>query len=378
MAGPITWRTVMGASLSEASRPMEAAQRAIQGGISGLQSLVEQGQEIAQNGIDRTNEANVQAFLDRLQGARTLEEVAALQQSGALDPLKAALAPKDLARVRGAEDARAATLMQQITAKNTFEAQQAAAKAAPIKDQALSLYMTGDPQKQAQARALLEANPGIPQADVMRAMVEFDAAKSNRDTQAALNPLRVEEAQLNIKNSRTNAAYTEEQRKQLADQRVAMQEQARLAAERQLLVDTGNVYADGLYDPNDSADLMKLMADTGIGDDAGERQAIIKRLSKLAEMEVESLGEDGKVVKRKVPLPKSLVRQAILGSSDQWVNMWNQGFANSMEKNLRDALKVSRDSAGRLRNPVVEDFDRMMTNRLGVSQLPPVLGKPPK
>jgi hypothetical protein len=365
----------MGASLSEASRPMEAAQRAIQGGIGGLQTLVADQQQIAQAGVDRGNEANVQKFLDRLQGARTPEEVLALQQTGELDTLRSALTPKDLARVRGAEETRAASLMQQLTAKSTFETQQAAAKAAPIKDQIMSMYMTGDPAQQARAKELFAANPNIPGgAELVKSMNAFDQDKATRDFQAKLNPLKLQEAELSIENNKSSAAYQEEQRKLLADQRAAQATQNRLQAEAQFLRETGNVYADGVFNPNDTQALHEMMVKAGIGDDPGERQAVIERLSKIANQELEYRDADGKIRKQSIPVPMSLARQAILGSKDQMFNLWNQGYANTMEKNLRASMRAGLENKDAPKNQVVKDFEAYMLNRMGVVAAPPVTG----
>lgn len=121
MAEPITWRTVAGNALENAWRPMQGAVTTIDTGFDRLMKMIEGRQEVNQGVADRAREANVQTLLDKYQSAATPEQLAQMQASGELDPLKAAIDPRDAARVRGADEAR-------LTAVRTL--QQAGRKAA--------------------------------------------------------------------------------------------------------------------------------------------------------------------------------------------------------------------------------------------------------
>lgn len=390
MAGPITWRTVMGQSLAEAGRPMEAAQRSISSALTGLGSLVSEQQQLNQNAVDAGREANVQAFLERLQGAQSVDDVAALKSSGELDTLRSALTPKDLVRVRGAEDARATALMQQAAAQRTFASQEAAAKAAPIKDQVLTLFQSGDPANRAKAQELIAANPQFQWADTIKTMADFDAQKQQRDFAAQMNPLRLQEAQSNIAAAAANREASVEQRNAAKLAQEAAMAAAKLEQERQYLKETGNEYADGLLTPDRAPELLEFMTKNGIGDDVGERQAVIKRFLEMnGKVEIdrikEVVGKDGKVkyekVKDSVPISFARAREAIAGSKDQMVNLWNQGYANTAESNLKASLKATMpmqtvDGRAYTQNKAAFDYDQYMENRNGAVKAAPVVGKP--
>lgn len=158
MAAPITWQNVTGPSLAQAAIPMESAAKLILDGFDRAGKTLT-GYNTQQQAIeDRGADAQVQSFLERLQRVRSPEEVAALQASGELDTLRAGLRPQDLAKVRGAEDARISSLMQQTTAKNTFDDALAKRAADPIFEQFRLAGLNGDEATQAK---LLAENPSL-------------------------------------------------------------------------------------------------------------------------------------------------------------------------------------------------------------------------
>lgn len=127
MASPITWQTIQGRSLGEAAVPMHYAAQSIMGGFDRMGKAFDEQQAIAQKQLNTADEANVQGFLDRLQQARTPEEVAALEASGEMDAYTGAINNKALLeKLRGGYASRTAGLMQQTTAQNAFADQQLA------------------------------------------------------------------------------------------------------------------------------------------------------------------------------------------------------------------------------------------------------------
>ena len=121
MASPITWQNVQGRSLSEAAIPMQAASQSILGGFDRLGKVLDDYQGMEKKKLDMADEVNVQGFLDRLQSAGSPEEVAALQASWELERYTSAINnPANLAKLRGAGDARTTALMQQLGAKQEF------------------------------------------------------------------------------------------------------------------------------------------------------------------------------------------------------------------------------------------------------------------
>ena len=159
MASPITWQNVQGRSLAEAAIPMQAASQSILGGFDRLGKVFDAYQDMEKKKLDLADEANVQGFLDRLDRAKTPEDVAKLQASGELERYTSAINnPANLAKLRGAGDARTTALMQQIGAQQKFGADQQDRADAPIRDQVAVLNALG---KADEAAALLAANPEL-------------------------------------------------------------------------------------------------------------------------------------------------------------------------------------------------------------------------
>lgn len=117
---PITWQNVNAPSNAEAVRGFAAAQLGIGNAFDKLGGLITDREAVNQKTADRTDDAAVQRMLDTIHGAATPEALAALRQSGQLDQMRAALNPALLAKVRGAEDARLASIQQQTGVNNAF------------------------------------------------------------------------------------------------------------------------------------------------------------------------------------------------------------------------------------------------------------------
>ena len=176
MASPITWQNVTGRSLAEAAVPLESASKLILGGFDRLSKAADGYGQLQQTIQNQEEEANVQNFMERLQRARSPEDVAALQASGELDTLRAALQPASLAKVRGAEDARIESLQNQITKRQTFQQEQDRITQLPIAQQAEVLAAKGDT---AGLDALLKSNPTL-----LNPAKYLSAAKTVVDTDA--------------------------------------------------------------------------------------------------------------------------------------------------------------------------------------------------
>ena len=158
MATPITWQNVQGRSLAEAATPLQYAAQNIGSAFDKLGGVYKDYQTQQQKQVDLAAEANVQGFLERLQRVQSPEEVTALQASGELDALRAGLRPQDLAKVRGAEEARVGSLMQQTTARNAFNDTEAKRAADPVFEAFRLAGLNGDEATQAE---LLKANPQL-------------------------------------------------------------------------------------------------------------------------------------------------------------------------------------------------------------------------
>jgi hypothetical protein len=110
---------------------------------------------------------------------------------------------------------------------------------------------------------------------------------------------------------------------------------ARAAARDQLLKDTNNLFRDGAYTPERSTEVMDILTKNNIGHDSKERQAIVNRLGQMKEIEIAN--PNGK--KQMVPVPMALVKEALLGAYDEWFNMKDEGWANTIEATLKARME---------------------------------------
>ena len=198
MASPITWQNVNGRSLAEAAAPTESASKLILLGFDRLSNTADGYGKLQQTIQNQEEEANVQNFMERLQRARTPEEVAALQASGELDTLRAALKPASLAKVRGAEDVRLQSLRDQITKGQAFQQDQERITQLPIAQQAEVLAAKGDTTG---LDALLKSNPNLlnpaKYLSTAKAVVDGDT-KSRLEGEKAATQMARDLAQVNL------------------------------------------------------------------------------------------------------------------------------------------------------------------------------------
>lgn len=356
MSEPITWRTVVGPSLAEAARPMEAAGQSINGAFDKIAGILQQREQMDINNVNARRNANTQAYLNELYSQyKTPEALAAAQASGAVDQLKAKFNGLiDSAAVRGADETRLATLRDQTLKGQEFGDKQQQIKDRPLVNGILSTLYKGDGEG---AMKLLDASPHLlNHADVQKQVADYmhtlkqrgredtrftwDEATQKytvgqRAEEERLRPLRERSLRAGIAASETSTAANAYslKRSQEADQ--AVKDAATLRAQ---LAD--NPYLEGIYKDSNAEDLRKLMKDNNIGDSEGERSKIIDRVSKLKEMTITVKNpQTGVLEAKKIPIPLGAVKAAILGSEDQMVNMWNQGWANTVENRLKAELQ---------------------------------------
>lgn len=371
---------------------MEGAGRTVNNAFDIFGNVLKQREQQDAAAATNLQETNKQTYLDRLASAKTPEELAALQQGGELDALRAALSPQARAAVRGQEDTALVNLRNQVTQRLAFEDSTLARQRMPKINEAKALIAAG---RYAEAQSILDKEDLGDESGLatgiktgQRGDKEFQFKVADEAHKAAARPLELEGKKVSIEAgrnsiaaSRASVAAAEEQRKLAADQRLQAQVAARAAANVELLSKMGNSYASGVFDPNSTGDLMKMMTDNGIGDDVAERTAIVKRVSNLREFELPYTDPTtGKTGTRKVPVPLGVVREAILGSQDQWFNMKDEGWANEVEKNIRKRMTetvMMRDGAGKeVAVPKVAfDLDQYLQTRMQAAENPLVSKK---
>lgn len=392
MASPITWQNINGASLAEASRPLELAQRGFNTSFDQLGAVLAQREAIdAQNQIVQRGN-NTQDFQDKLFATwKTPEALAAAMQSGEVDKLRAGYGTNiDRAATRGAADALLAQRYAQTGAANEYTDKQLDRTQAPIKDQIGSLIATG---RTTEAKQLLEANQLRGEASLYGALDNRgqEEIMRNRSTQDFANKgikfqddlltskVQRESAAQSIAASKENIQLSREQRATSKAVRestqAAAQSAAQAAALRNSLGEQNNLYADGVYSGRNADSLSELMNKSGVGDNNTDRANILKRFAK-GEIEIEI---DGKKVN--VPIPNTALKAAILSSKDQVFSGWNKGWANDVEDNLKEVLQQTYKTTDADGKPVnaskaVNDFAAFSQAIRGVQENPQI--KPTK
>lgn len=118
---PITWRNVESDPTRGAAVLFESARRALNDGFTGFNGIIDSSNKVNQQNWDTQKEVNTDQFLDRLAQYKTPEELAAAQEAGQLQALKAQFGGQiDRDAVRGAEAAQADVLMKRIAAQNQY------------------------------------------------------------------------------------------------------------------------------------------------------------------------------------------------------------------------------------------------------------------
>jgi hypothetical protein len=168
MAEPITWRSIQGAAEpKDALMPMVYGARTLNDGFDALQKTL--GTVTANDNANWENQKanNTQALMDALRGAKTPEEVAALEQSGALNQLKQTMGAQfDRNAVNTAEDARMGIVRNNVTQGQEFTKAQQILAEEPLQREYETARLRGDTA----AMQRIEAN--FPQATFLPKSME--------------------------------------------------------------------------------------------------------------------------------------------------------------------------------------------------------------
>ena len=408
MSGPITWRTVNGPSLAEASRPLAFAQRSIDNAFDGLSGVLRQQESTDQANWNQVRENNTQNFLNRLYSAQGADGFKALQDSGELDRMLAANGAQiDRAAVRSAMDGRLGTLQQRD--RQGWEFQNAALdqQEAPVVNQVKGLLAQGNLEG---AKPLIAGLSARGQATMLSALdqrerqlverargdTEFGWKGAEEAQKQAMRPLALAEAQGKVDNiplqrdqlraqinssnasaaaSRENVLNSQANRKRAEDEADAARRLKRLGAALD-----GNIYKEGVYKDSDTVELAKLMKDNSVGgkdeDAASGRARIISRLNEISKngLPVSTRNPDGSTSTVNVPLPLGAVRAAILSARDPWG--WSN-LESTFEDNLRKAVQSTVSKPGADGRPVaanraVDDYQNFLAIMRGTAEVAPV------
>lgn len=405
MAGPITWRTVNGPSLAEASRPLAFAERSFDNAFDGLKDVVKQTEATDVANWNQVKENNTQDFLNKLYAVQGAEGFKALQDSGELDRMLAANGAQiDRAAARAAMDGRLSTLQQRDRQGWEFANAALDQKEAPVVDQVKGLLAQGNLEG---AKPLIAGLSARGQASMLGALdqrerqlierargdTEFGWKGAEEAQRQAMRPLALAEAQGKVDNiplerdriraqinsSNASAAASNESvltSRATRDRIEAEAENARNLKKLGAALD-GNIYKEGVFKDADTVEIAKLMKDAGVagtGGDAGDKRTkIIDRINTLAKTGIEIKGPDGKPVT--VPLPLGAVKASILGAGNTLFS-WNEGYADSFEDNLKARMQAvynrpGADGKPMAANKAVDDYQNYLAIMRGTAEIAP-------
>jgi hypothetical protein len=180
MNGPITWRTVNGPSLAEASRPLDSAAQLLSSGFGSLNNVLQKQDSVDKANWQQQKENNTNEFLNQIYAANGPDGFKALQDSGQLQQMLSGFGAQiDQAQARSTMDTRLGTLQQREKAGIEYGNFMTDEKQRPITQQIMSEAALGNKDA---ALKLMADNPDIRlPADLTKAIVagERDLTKWN-------------------------------------------------------------------------------------------------------------------------------------------------------------------------------------------------------
>ena len=144
MGQPITWRNVTGPGNAEAAGILEQSRRSINGAFDTFGGMVANAENFQANNVRRIDEEAKQGYLNQLGSVKSVGELQALQESGALDASFAGLKPQQQGEVRAAAEARKTSLMQADEVNSGFLARGVARTEAPVIAGIQTMYQNGN------------------------------------------------------------------------------------------------------------------------------------------------------------------------------------------------------------------------------------------
>lgn len=406
MAAPITWQNINAPSFADSSRALALAQQSISGAFDNLKGTLADTQAFNKDLWKRQDQQATQDVLGKIYQAQNVGEFNALNQSGALDQAVAANgAVIDRAAVNALRDGRIGTLQQREKQAGEFSDWTTTREQRPIVNGIMTDIYRGNTDLAAKT---LADNPNLLNApDIQKALTEHKrklVLQGREDTRfqwdqesqkwkvaeeeqkVRLRPLELQLAQLapeakraQIAASNASTAASEESALTSRATRERIEAEAKKAGDLRKLGAAleGNIYNEGVYKDADTVDIAKLMKDTGVagtGDDAGEKRTkIIERLNALSKNGIEIKGPDGNPVT--VPLPLGAVKASILGANNTLLS-WNEGYADSFEKNLKARMQAIYNRPGpdgkpMAANRAIDDYQNYLAIMRGTAEIAP-------
>lgn len=171
----ITWQNITGASLADASRPLEVAQRSLANAFTGLEDIFKKRELIDTQNFEQSKINKRDAIYNTLYGAKTSEDMAALDSSGAFGQMMTGQIA-DREKVQNAIDGRRGVLQDRDLTNLAYQNTLRDNKNLPIRDAIKVAILNGDA---ATRDTLIAANPGLPD---MASLVQLTNTEQNART----------------------------------------------------------------------------------------------------------------------------------------------------------------------------------------------------
>ncbi|WP_225784509.1 hypothetical protein [Xenophilus sp. Marseille-Q4582] len=361
MASPITWQNVTGPRNDEVFRGLAAAGTSINAGFDQFNKVIQQRADAEKAALEANSAYAREQLLNTLQGARTPEDIVKLQESGQLDQMRAGLMTKDLAAVRGAEDARTAAVQKVITERQAFEQNQLAQKQLPQVNEIKKRIAGGD---FAGARSLLQASPDLIEgAALAQAATEAERAgkrfgwESDRAAdEQQMRPLQRQATEQQIAASKAQVTRANQESEDRRQARLDT-EAAKAAEQVQKLTEKLTQQNNGLIGSEAGLKAVTDSLSTVFGKDSEKLQMAVGSLNRALEKNP-ALRE----------LPVDAVQSAVLKLADSikpgW--LWNSDYSTEIGKAL-DAAMETQQPGMLARQAVREDLLAKIQRARGVA-----------
>ena len=366
MGRPITWQTLMGPDPAMALRPMESAQRSMNGVFDSMAQALKEREAIASSNAQNEVKRNTEAAMGQLFAIDSAEAFEQAQKSGALTKLMQTPGV-DQQALRVAIDGRLAKLQERgregMAFKNAVASQadiDLDRAEQPVTYQVKALLADGKPQSLAQARALTSGLSARGQASMLglldareqelvrrdRGNKEWGWKEKEEQQRETMRPLEVKAKEASIRASNASTAASAEATLSSRATRLFNEEERRRADARAKLSAelSGNLYADGVFSAKDAPEAMAALEKYKIGGEGSDgpikRAKIIQELEKISStgIDLKVIGADGAEKTVNIKPPKALVMQSLLGAQDQTFS-WNGGYAANLRERLEKSLR---------------------------------------
>lgn len=346
MSTPITWRTVNGPSLAEASRPLQVAGLTLNSGFDALGDALKQQETVDKANWQQQKENNTNAFLNQIYAANGPEGFKALQDSGQLQQMLSGFGAQiDQAKAREVMDSRLGTLQKRDQENWAYQNAALDQQEAPQVNEAKALIAQG---KVDQATPLINSLSTRAQASLFSAADEKTQQLLERKWKAEKHPLELQQirAQINSSNASANNSRIQGEAAQFRLNEEKKAADAALLKSKMAVALQDNIYSEGVLKPGDTEELATLMKNNKIGadgfwDDTQAKQAkMMAKINRLAMngMEVSAIDPaTGKEVKQTIPVPLGAVKAAILSSGNRLFS-WNEGWADEFESQIKKRI----------------------------------------